>query len=81
MYSCDDTRLALDLAIFINGLPVITCELKNQFTKQNADDAVQQYKTDRSPPVVKRLHSTPPSRFSVFRDSGESLDRPGFRGR
>ncbi len=49
MYSSDDTRLALDLAIFINGLPVITCELKNQFTKQNADDAVQQYKTDRDP--------------------------------
>lgn len=49
MYSGDDTRLALDLAIFINGLPVITCELKNQFTKQNADDAVQQYKVDRDP--------------------------------
>lgn len=49
MYSEDNTRLALDLAIFINGLPVITCELKNQFTKQNADDAVQQYKVDRDP--------------------------------
>lgn len=49
MYSEDNTRLALDLAIFINGLPVITCELKNQFTKQNADDAVQQYKMDRDP--------------------------------
>ncbi len=49
MYSADDTRLALDVAIFINGLPVITCELKNQFTKQNADDAVQQYKVDRDP--------------------------------
>ncbi len=49
MYSSDNTKLALDLAIFINGLPVITCELKNQFTKQNADDAVQQYKVDRDP--------------------------------
>jgi len=39
-YSKDATRLALDLCIFINGLPVITCELKNQLTKQNVDDAV-----------------------------------------
>lgn len=49
MYSKDNTQLALDLAVFINGLPVITCELKNQLTKQNVDDAVQQYKVDRDP--------------------------------
>ena len=48
-YSPDETKLALDLCIFINGLPVLTCELKNQLTKQNTDDAVKQYKTDRSP--------------------------------
>lgn len=49
MYSKDATRLALDLCIFINGLPVITCELKNQLTKQNVDDAVYQYQRDRDP--------------------------------
>ena len=49
MYSNDNTRLALDLCIFINGLPVITCELKNQLTKQNVQDAVEQYKRDRDP--------------------------------
>lgn len=48
-YSQDASKLALDLCIFINGLPVITFELKNQLTKQNADDAVQQYKDDRNP--------------------------------
>ncbi len=48
-YSGDGSKLALDLAIFVNGLPVITCELKNQLTKQNADDAVRQYRNDRSP--------------------------------
>nr|WP_307990634.1 type I restriction endonuclease [uncultured Niameybacter sp.] len=47
MYSKDNTRLALDFAIFINGLPVITCELKNRLTKQNVEDAVYQYQTDR----------------------------------
>jgi len=48
-YSLDATRLALDLCIFMNGLPVITFELKNQLTKQTVDDAVEQYKTDRDP--------------------------------
>ena len=45
-YSIDAARLALDMCVFINGLPVITFELKNQLTKQNTDDAVEQYKTD-----------------------------------
>ena len=48
-YSADATRLALDMCIFINGLPVITFELKNQLTKQNVDDAVYQYQKDRDP--------------------------------
>lgn len=48
-YSSDANKLALDLCIFINGLPVITFELKNQLTKQNTNDAVEQYKTDRDP--------------------------------
>ena len=46
-YSMDNTKLALDMAIFINGLPVITFELKNKITKQTVEDAVQQYKRDR----------------------------------
>ncbi len=48
-YSKDETRLALDLALFINGLPVATFELKNRLTKQTVEDAVQQYKRDRDP--------------------------------
>ena len=51
-YSQDAGKLALDMCVFINGLPVITFELKNQLTKQNADDAVQQYKHDRDPHEV-----------------------------
>lgn len=43
------TKLSLDLCIFVNGLPVITFELKNQLTKQNVDDAVYQYQHARSP--------------------------------
>ncbi|MBZ5553988.1 MAG: type I restriction endonuclease subunit R [Acidobacteriia bacterium] len=48
-YSKDETQLALDLCLFINGLPVATFELKNRLTKQTVDDAVQQYKRDRDP--------------------------------
>lgn len=46
-YSQDAGKLALDLCLFINGLPVITMELKNQLTKQNTENAVRQYKEDR----------------------------------
>jgi type I restriction enzyme R subunit len=38
-YSKDQGR-SLDFVIFINGLPVITVELKNRWTKQNIADAV-----------------------------------------
>lgn len=47
-YSPDETRLALDVGLFINGLPVFTFELKNNLTKQTVSDAVEQYKKDRS---------------------------------
>jgi type I restriction enzyme R subunit len=46
-YSMDETRRALDLGLFINGLPIATFELKNSLTKQTVEDAVQQYKRDR----------------------------------
>src|SRR5712664_3794699 len=48
-YSMDETRRALDLGLFINGLPIATFELKNNLTKQTVEDAVQQYKRDRDP--------------------------------
>ena len=48
-YSGSETKLALDLVIFINGLPIATFELKNKLTKQTVEDAVQQYKNDRDP--------------------------------
>ena len=48
-YSRDDTASALDLALFINGLPIATFELKNSLTKQTVEDAIEQYKRDRDP--------------------------------
>lgn len=38
---------SLDLVLFLNGIPVATAELKNQFTGQDVEDAKKQYKYDR----------------------------------
>ncbi len=48
-YSTDEARRALDLGLFINGLPIATFELKNSLTKQTVLDAVEQYRRDRDP--------------------------------
>ena len=48
-YSRDETQRALDIGLFINGLPVFTFELKNSLTKQTVSDAVWQYRKDRNP--------------------------------
>lgn len=48
-YSRDETHRALDLALFLNGLPIFTFELKNRLTKQTVHDAIEQYKRDRKP--------------------------------
>ncbi|GAB4200759.1 MAG: DEAD/DEAH box helicase family protein [Roseiflexaceae bacterium] len=39
---------ALDLAFFVNGIPIATAELKTDFT-QHVEDAVAQYRQDRPP--------------------------------
>ena len=48
-YSREQTKRALDLCLFINGLPIATFELKNSLTKQTVEDAIEQYKRDRDP--------------------------------
>ena len=40
---------ALDLALFVNGIPVATAELKNPLTGQGVEKAIGQYRTDRDP--------------------------------
>ncbi len=48
-YSPTNTLLSIDLALFINGLPVVTMELKNHFTGQTVENAKAQYQNDRDP--------------------------------
>ena len=40
-------RCIIDVTLSLNGLPVVTAELKNPLTGQRAADAVKQYKQDR----------------------------------
>lgn len=39
---------SLDMIVFVNGLPIITLELKNLLTGQTVKDAINQYQNDRS---------------------------------
>ncbi len=41
------TNKTLDLALFLNGIPVATAELKNALTGQGVEDAKKQYRKDR----------------------------------
>ena len=40
---------SVDMALFLNGLPLVTMELKNSLTGQTVTDAEKQYRTDRDP--------------------------------
>lgn len=39
---------SIDIVLFMNGIPVVSMELKCQFTGQDTSNAIQQYKFDRS---------------------------------
>lgn len=39
---------SIDIVLFLNGIPVVSMELKCQFTGQNTSNAIEQYKFDRS---------------------------------
>ena len=40
---------SVDMALFLNGLPLVTMELKNSLTGQTVTDAEKQYRTERDP--------------------------------
>ncbi len=43
---------ALDLVLYVNGIPTATAELKNRWTGQTVEHAMKQYRTDRDPKEV-----------------------------
>lgn len=48
VYSSDNAN-RLDLVIFLNGLPIITFELKNPLSGQTVYNGIRQYQNDRDP--------------------------------
>lgn len=49
VYYSDQHNNSLDMVVFINGLPLVVMELKNQFTGQTVEHAMNQFKKDRDP--------------------------------
>src|SRR5438128_5610556 len=49
LHYSERNKNSLDLVLFLNGLPIFTAELKNPFTGQNVQNAIQQYRFDRDP--------------------------------
>lgn len=47
-YSLNNPNNSIDIVLLLNGIPVVSMELKNQFTGQNVVNAVEQYKFDRA---------------------------------
>ena len=45
------TEQSLDVTLSVNGVPVVTLELKNPLTRQSVEDARRQYREDRDPRV------------------------------
>lgn len=64
-YSQANTKLSVDVVLFINGLPIITMELKNQLTVQTTADAVRQYRTERDPKDLLFMHKRCAVHFAV----------------
>lgn len=47
LYYSEANSNCLDLVLFLNGLPIVTAELKNPLSGQTVEDAKRQYKKDR----------------------------------
>jgi len=49
LHYSDKHRNSLDMVIIVNGIPIVTIELKNPMTGQTYKNAIAQYKNDRDP--------------------------------
>ena len=61
-------RKSIDLALFLNGIPIFTAELKNPFNGQDVRGAINQYKTDRDPREPLLSHRRCLAHFAVDPD-------------
>ena len=56
LHYSEKNNKSLDIALFLNGIPIFTAELKNPLTGQTVADAIRQYMTTRDPrePLLAR---------------------------
>ncbi len=59
---------SLDLALFMNGIPIFTAELKNPLTGQTVEDAINQYRLDRDPREPLLSYRTCLAHFAIDPD-------------
>lgn len=63
-YSQKDEH-SLDLALFLNGLPLFTAELKNPLTGQTVENAIRQYRLTRDPEEPLFAHRRCLAHFAI----------------
>ena len=49
LFYSKENQNSIDVMISMNGLPLMTLEMKNHYTGQTVENAVKQYQTDRDP--------------------------------
>ena len=49
LYYSKENSNSIDVMVSLNGMPVLTIELKNRYTGQTIENAIKQYQTDRDP--------------------------------
>lgn len=49
LFYSKENQNSIDVMISLNGLPLMTLEMKNHYTGQTVENAVKQYQTDRDP--------------------------------
>ncbi len=49
LHYSEHSEKSLDVVLSLNGIPIVTLELKNPLSGQTVEDACQQYKRDRDP--------------------------------
>ena len=68
LHYSEKNNKSLDLALFLNGIPIFTAELKNPLTGQTVEDAIRQYRTDRDPREPLFAYRTCLAHFAVDPD-------------
>ena len=80
LHFSEQSNQSVDLALFLNGIPIFTAELKNPLTGQDVEDAIRQYRNDRDPREPLFAYGRCLAHFAVDPDQ-VFVDHPAHRSR